>query len=261
MKIQIISDLHREFCGPEVFGPMNIVPGVETLIFAGDTHVDPSSWGEYMRTYPERLNKIAVLGNHEFYGGSPVHEKIEEYSKVARLYCKNTHLLYTSSVTVDGVRFIGTTLWTDFNKSMDIFSCEHGMNDFRKIKVLRSDGKLRNIRAVDLIGRHRSEVGFITDELLNGSIPDKTVVITHHSPSFKSIHPKFHNDPLNGGYASDLDDLILRGKPKFWIHGHLHMATRYPIGDTEIICNPQGYCTSDGYCEDTGFSKDLVIEI
>ena len=47
---------------------------------------------------------------------------------------------------------------------------------------------------------------------------------------------------MNGGYASDLSDLILDNPQiKFWTHGHIHTQFDYMIGTTRILCNPRGY--------------------
>lgn len=28
---------------------------------------------------------------------------------------------------------------------------------------------------------------------------------------------------------------------KLWVHGHMHNASDYVIGDTRVVCNPKGY--------------------
>ena len=82
------------------------------------------------------------------------------------------------------------------------------------------------------------------------------VVITHHAPSSKSIHPKYWNND-NYAYFSDLEEFILRRKPALWVHGHTHHTFDYMIGGTRVVCNPVGY---RGH-EVTGYRKNLVIEI
>jgi hypothetical protein len=88
-------------------------------------------------------------------------------------------------------------------------------------------------------------------------------VLTHHAPSYQSIHPKYRTETTNGSYASDLDDLILsHPQIKYFSHGHTHSSFRYHIGECEIICNPRGYYSgvnSSGLNPD--FDPNLTIEI
>jgi hypothetical protein len=71
----------------------------------------------------------------------------------------------------------------------------------------------------------------------------KYVVVGHHCPSFKSVHPKYaHDKIMNAAFASDLDDFIAyRPQIKLWTHGHTHEPFDYTIGTTRIVCNPRGY--------------------
>ena len=77
----------------------------------------------------------------------------------------------------------------------------------------------------------------------------KLIVMTHHAPTFKSIHPKYINDrQLNGAYASDLSDFILdRPLIKYWLHGHIHATNDYMVGDCRVISNPRGYVMESKY--------------
>jgi hypothetical protein len=86
------------------------------------------------------------------------------------------------------------------------------------------------------------------------------VVITHHAPTYESISEKYKYDFLmNGGYASDLGDLILDNENiKFWVHGHIHDAVDYTVGSTRVLSNPRGY---SGH-EDLGkFNPAFTFEV
>jgi hypothetical protein len=73
----------------------------------------------------------------------------------------------------------------------------------------------------------------------------KVWVLTHHAPSYQSIHPKYRMETVNGSYASDLDDLILsHPQIKYFSHGHTHESMSYTIGECRVICNPRGYYPS-----------------
>ena len=69
------------------------------------------------------------------------------------------------------------------------------------------------------------------------------IVVTHHSPSHRSIAPEYKNEELmNGAFHNQLDYLMeLADNIKLWIHGHTHTAFDYTIGITNVVCNPRGY--------------------
>jgi Icc-related predicted phosphoesterase len=86
-----------------------------------------------------------------------------------------------------------------------------------------------------------------------------TVVITHHAPSPRSIHPRFAGSPLNAAFVSDAARL-LDGRAALWIHGHMHDSFDYVAGGTRVVCNPRGYVI-DGVPENPRFDPGLVIDV
>jgi Icc-related predicted phosphoesterase len=83
-----------------------------------------------------------------------------------------------------------------------------------------------------------------------------TVVVTHHAPHPQSLHPQHQDDLLSAAYVSDLGELIERGRPELWVHGHVHANCDYTVGSTRIVCNPHGYVR-----ENSNFDPALVIEV
>jgi len=98
------------------------------------------------------------------------------------------------------------------------------------------------------------------ESVLKANQSKKFVVITHHAPSFMSIHENYKNDRLmNGGYASNLEDFILDNTNiTYWIHGHMHNTFNYTIGETQVLCNPRGYIP---YEENNGFDVNFNFEV
>jgi hypothetical protein len=90
----------------------------------------------------------------------------------------------------------------------------------------------------------------------------ETVVVTHHAPSFQSVHERFAGDKMNICYANNLEALMWYNPIKLWIHGHVHNSLDYIVGDelqsTRVICNPRGYF---GYEENRDFDPRLTIEV
>ncbi len=111
------------------------------------------------------------------------------------------------------------------------------MSDFRKIRISPRYYKLRSLDASII---HRKSLNWLRDSLLKNKAK-KSVIITHHAPSKKSIPVSFQKDILSAAYASNLDDFVANSGANLWIHGHTHHQLDYKIDNTRIICNPRGY--------------------
>ena len=244
LKIQIISDLHLEF------GNMS-VPMVDRdlLIIAGDLDIGkkPIKFiNEQLKISPV----IYILGNHEFYHQD--YDEIMDFWKKIKL--KNFYFLENSAVELSGIRFLGAILWTDINQgnNNDIETAKVGLNDFR---VIRKENW--KFTPEDSIILHNQSIKWLRNELkkeFNG----KTVVITHHLPSYLSVHKKYEKSPINPCFYSDLDDLIKKFKPNLWIHGHTHDSFDYVLDHTRIVCNPRGYNNIE---ENQQFNPAMIVEI
>jgi hypothetical protein len=87
-----------------------------------------------------------------------------------------------------------------------------------------------------------------------------TVVITHHAPSPRSIHPRFAGSPLNACFVSDAERLLRGRRAALWIHGHTHDSFDYAVNGTRVLCNPRGYA-KDGINENALFDAGLTVEV
>ena len=142
---------------------------------------------------------------------------------------------------IEGVRFLGATLWTDFsatgNAALAAAAAGEGMNDYRRI---RTRG-YRRLRPADTLGEHYLARAFL-EHKLREPFDGKTVVVTHHAPSTASIAPHLLRDAthLNAAYVNRLE--VLLGPPvSLWVHGHTHTSFDYDIKGTRVVCNPRGY--------------------
>jgi hypothetical protein len=118
------------------------------------------------------------------------------------------------------------------------------MNDFR---IIRNDELgFTKLRPAHTMHRHQRTVAYLKTVLADRK-DNKVVVVGHHAPTLNSIHEKYRNDQLmNGGYASDLSELILDNPQiKLWTHGHMHDPFDYMVGETRVVCNPRGYAGHD----------------
>ncbi len=232
MKIQILSDLHLEF---DEFTFEDV--GADVVILAGDIHVKDKgvAWA---------INSIGnapvlyVLGNHEFYGRAyPKHiGLLKDQAKGT-----NIHILENDVLSINGVNFFGCTLWTDYELFGDPritgYECEQIMTDFKKIRV---SPKYSKFRSVDVAAIHRQSLKWLTDQLETNH-GKENIIITHHGPSALSLPKTYEREVSSASYVSNLNYLIEKYSPSFWVHGHLHHSSNYQIGDCQIICNPRGY--------------------
>jgi hypothetical protein len=113
------------------------------------------------------------------------------------------------------------------------------MNDY---KVIRIGSNYRKLNPDDTLKFHKKSKQFLIERLEQFK-DTKTWVLTHHAPSYQSVHPKYRSSGIaNGAFVSDLDDLILNNPQiKYFSHGHTHESFDYMIGGCRVICNPRGY--------------------
>ncbi len=266
MKMWVFSDLHTEMDRDRLHkGRGPTVPNADVAVVAGDIAAgglrDAVEW---LKAYVLlHMPCVFVPGNHEFYHSSMMEER-EQWMQLYRTgeLPSGLHLLDCDSVDIGSVRFLGSTLWTDFNlygegkpgigRAMDAAALM--MNDFAYIdwRMLPQ----RELLTPDHTRRlHKQALGWITSELAEPRAKT-TVVVSHHAPSPSSVHQRFLESVLSPAFVSDLDDLIRSCGPDLWVHGHVHDSFDYIIGRTRVLCNPKGYGD-----ENRHFDPELVVEL
>jgi Icc-related predicted phosphoesterase len=198
---------------------------------------------------------LYVLGNHEFY-----REKFPGLIDELKMGAEGTNVcvLENDSVEIGGFRFFGCTLWSD----MELFDDPHvasiaagdTMNDYR---LIRHSKTYRRLSPRDTKAWHSRSVKKLR-EFLEAGDPERSVVVTHHAPSIRSIVDRYRADHVSAAFASNMDDFILEHQPRLWIHGHTHESFDYRIGKTRVVCNPRGYASTE---ENKGFRPEFTVEI
>lgn len=286
MRIAVCSDLHLEF------GPLSLEnnDNADVLVLSGDILVATDltvdnersqRWHTFMDEVCDRFPHVVyVMGNHEHYHGDfaksfgILQEKFRHH--------ENLHLLDKDWFHLDGVTFIGGTLWTDMNKEdpMTINFAARRMNDYNGVnnsnkddvhyttpiyavkengdydfnKVVSKEFHTRPARfdPEDSVVDHKAMLDTI-DGIYNTLFVNSPVVVCgHHAPCKASTKPGYARDvQMNGCYSSELTEFILdHPRIKLWTHGHTHDPFDYMVGTTRILCNPRGYINYEGRADD-----------
>lgn len=278
-KLLVLSDLHVEFAP---FAPdQAAVDAADVVVLAGDISngVKGIAWAR--QAFADKPI-VYVAGNHEFYRGDWV-RLLEQLRAQAQVH--GVHFLENDAVTIHGVRFLGATLWTDFllfgedKKPAAMREAARVMNDFQLIKartlptqvnIVGPRGSPWKLSPAHTLRRHRESLAWLTTQLtaqLPLGVADKTVVVSHHFPSARSLAPPWAGDLVSAIYGSNLPDELVQCAA-LWIHGHAHSSFDYRIGQAScagrVVCNPRGYPLgrlSPGAFENPGFDPGLTLEV
>jgi predicted phosphodiesterase len=253
MKLNILSDLHL---GQGVLAPPRT--DADVVVLVGDI-----GRPEQAVAWASGLGKpvLYVPGNHEFYGGS-----IAGTAAQLKQLCAGTlvRVLDDEEAVIGGVRFLGSTLWTDFllfgdneGRTAAAGAALRFMRDYSRIHV--DDAKERLFTPLDSAVLFQRHAAWLARKLAQPH-PGPTVVITHHAPSAQSIHPRFEGSPLNACFVSNAEHLAGGDRVQLWIHGHTHDSFDYQLNGTRVVCNPRGYAR-DGVNENTRFDPHFIARV
>jgi predicted phosphodiesterase len=250
VRLHLLSDLHLErapFTMPEV--------EADVVVLAGDTA--PGKAGvDWARAWPGDRPALYVAGNHEFYGQSfaDLTDELRE-----RASGSGVQVLENDVTVVDGVRFLGCSLWSDFElagagrREYSMAICERMVNDYRVIRA-SSSGEL--LRTQDTLARHLESRAWLSDRLSEPH-DGPTVVVTHHSPIVRERPENPLLAAIGGAFASDLSPLMGADSVDLWIFGHIHRSVDVDVNGTRVISNQRGYADDPV----RGFDPELVIEL
>lgn len=252
MKVQYASDLHIEFPENKAFLKANpLKPVGDILVLAGD--IVPFAVLDKHNDFFNYLsdcfeNTYWIAGNHEYYysnlaGRSGVfHEKIKE----------NVHLLNNCSIRFENVELLFTTLWSKIWPTNQ-WHIYNSMNDFRLIK------NQTDFLSIELYNHLHSECLLFLQESLTSSKAEKSVVITHHVPTFMNYPEAYKGDALNEAFGVELFEFIEQNQPDLWIYGHTHAnIPDFTIGKTSLVTNQLGYLRNN---EHAIFNNSKTFEL
>ncbi len=240
MNVHLASDLHLEFLHRKFPDALRVsrlyTPWADVLVLAGDIHNGVRAV-ELFGQWPHPV--LYVPGNHEFYE----HTIDQTLTMIKKAAVKTAVIVMDRTEWVyQGVRFLGCLLWTDYalngedQKARGMKACEARLADHRKIQGVSNP--LEGFSAAKALGLHEIDRAWLTEKL-SESFDGPTVVVTHHGPHPRSVHPRFADDPCNAGFISDLELLVQRAD--LWLHGHVHDSFDYRVGGCRVVTNPGGY--------------------
>lgn len=258
-KFQVWSDLHV----PVNHGaPPIVVPeDVDFVLVAGDIAAPVGKSMVFLEAEVAKQGRpvIFVAGNHEHYGED--YERSMTSGLEARPHCPGVHWLENEAVVLDGVRFLGCALWTDYDlfrsRELAVEAARGSMNDHY---VIKSKGQLARHwkwSPEQALQTHRASRRWL-EAALAEPFDGMTVIVTHHGPHPLSVAPQFAKDPVTPAFVSDLSAVIEKWQPDLWVHGHTHHSFDYivPGTRTRVVCNPRGYGS-----ENPRFGIGLTVEV
>jgi len=275
MRIQLFSDLHLERY--PAFQP-KLAPDADLIVLAGDigsyqngSRLTGTDFG--LERFSPLLGAtgarvLYVPGNHEYDGLD-----FDETHARLRATCERLGITWLDreTVIVDHVRFVGTTLWADF----DALAAGHELTKQLQLRekafraanfYLGKNTTLRNGEPV--LAEGWRAMALDCQAWLRAALAEPfdgvTVAVTHFAPSLKSADPRYGVTPGTAGFCNALDDLLPLAE--VWMHGHLHCMNDYVVAGVEdgrpwscrVVANPLGYLSKG---EQEGFRPELVIEL
>lgn len=270
MRILAVSDIHREHCrhgsysldGDKAtqlrrisrieiandlgFNSDSILAGgfmldatdSDLIVLAGDIDkgVSGVEWA-IVESIAENKPVIYVPGNHEYYGHTP--DIVDEMRELAARHSATVSVLDCNEVEIGGVRILGATLWSSLTAGGDDEFTRHAIKslitDYREIHHQHGSP----ITLDDTLTWHRAAATWLK-YFISRPFSGKTLVVTHHSPSLRAVHPAFGLNATSGAFMSDLEELT--AGVDLWIYGHTHscLDTILPTG-CRLFSNQLGY--------------------
>jgi predicted phosphodiesterase len=274
MNIQLLSDLHLESHPDFQARP---APGADLLVLAGD--IGSYQGGSLLAARGDADFGLArfspvhgwptpvlfIPGNHEYDGldFDAAHVRLRDT-------CDRLGLIWLEReiVVLGGVRFVGTTLWSDFD-ALGPSATDHAAVLAQQLRAREKAFRAANFY-LRKTGGTRGGAPFLAEavreqalvcqrwlrEALGTPFAGPTVAVTHFAPSLRSADPRYGLSPGTAGFCNALDDLLPQAR--LWLHGHLHAPSDYVHHGCRVVANPLGYLRKG---EQAAFRPGCVVPV
>jgi hypothetical protein len=287
MKLQLLSDLHLE--ADPLFRAVP-TPGADLLVLAGDvgsyqirrdgSRMAEPDWGlQRFSPLPQYAGwpvpVLYVPGNHEYDALD-----MDEAHADLRAACDRLGIRWLERETalIEGVRFVGTTLWSDYDALVGVGADPAlgrpgdgvgAPTETERLRLREKAFRAANFYLNKMAGQRGGALfdaaamrelalecqAWLAAELARPH-PGKTVVVTHFAPTLHSADPRYGLSPGTAGFCNALDHLLPLAD--LWLHGHLHCPTDVRVGRCRIAANPLGYASKN---EQLGFQPHQLITV
>lgn len=246
MKAFIFSDHQCDFWNRKTVFSDRI--DADVAIVAGDHSPNLVSSVEALSSLAERMPVIYVPGNRDYYG--------TDFDRTNDLALKaaeknGVRLLINDTYDINGIRFIGSTLWTDFQLDGPQRAAELLERNF-----LSDNVAIEGWSPARQVEEHKKGRSFIEAKLKEPFHGHK-VVVSHHTPHRNSVHVRYDGSPHNACFTTDLSSVLEDfSAPDLWVHGAVHSNHDYFVGNTRVICNSRGY-----FGENPEYVEEFVVDL
>ena len=275
MKIQLYSDLHLE--AHLAFAPQP-APGADLLVLAGDigsyqagsalAHDPDFGLARFSPRHGWPTPVLFVPGNHEYdaLDFDVAHARLRETCERLGMVWLERAVWHPPGSDAQGrpLRFIGTTLWTDFDALVDLRAPLTAQLQARDKAFRAANFYLKKTdttrRGEAFLAEAVREQALLCQDWLRAALDapfdGSTVVVTHFAPSLRSADPRYGLVPGTAGFCNALDELLPQAD--LWLHGHLHAPSDYRHAGCRVVANPLGYARKN---EQSAFAACATLEI
>lgn len=260
--IAVMSDLHLESSNMSMEGLVG-----DVIVLPGDICTDFSVISRLLQySIPSHIQVVMVPGNHEYEGKR--FKDVMERLKALEKEFDNFHVLQNETIDIEGIRFIGTTLWSNFEGSGIQWKGElkkwakQNIIDFTYIFKENKEGvepRFISWNPDDMETEFNKSYEFLEYELRRNSTNKPKIVVTHFAPHQNSVSKQYADKMHNAYWVNHLPELM--GFSDYWVHGHTHSTFDYEVEGTRVICNPRGYSKLYDLSQNLNFNKFFYIEV
>jgi len=260
MRFTLISDLHVDI-NPWDWSVLQHCDPTIPMVVAGDISNDVMETSRWIVDLRARFEQVIwVMGNHDAYNlgfhqtrlynrefdskwpyPRTVPEIYDHYTRWSEAH--DVHFLHRSSVTLDGVEFMGVTGWHNWDAAPyltfedQVQAWSDGMMDARYIRWSSDysvDWKPVMTAALD-------DADYLRTAVSETDLPK--VVLSHHIPHRNLV--KVTANPmwnlLNGSFLNTELETVRHSSVKAWCYGHTHFRDDRVIDGIRHVNNARGY--------------------